>query len=106
MNNNEKNQCEHKYIVGYSYRLPQPFVSSLPCDKCGCRIRLSLPWLITYWCAEIIGFIVAFSMASSIHVKFLGGTFIVSFLTLIICICILHLIIRLIFRYGKWVEVE
>lgn len=106
MNNNEKNQCEHKYIVGYSFRLPQPFVSSLPCDKCGCRIRLSLPWLIVYWFVDIIGFIIAFGIATSVHVEFLGSTFIFSLLVFLLGILILHLIIRLIFRFGKWVEVQ
>lgn len=35
MDSNEKKQCKHKYIVGYSFRFPQPFFRSLPCDNCG-----------------------------------------------------------------------
>ena len=105
MNSNEKKQCKHKYIVGYSFRLPQPFFRSLPCDNCGCSIRLSLLWRIIYWCVNIIGYIFAFGVSTSVHIKFLGSTFFISFLVFSLLIWILQFMIRLIFKYGKWVEV-
>ncbi len=54
MNNEAKASCKHKYIVGYSLRMPQPFFRSLPCDSCGCRIKLSFPWRILYVFIAII----------------------------------------------------
>lgn len=105
MNSNEKKQCKHKYIVGYSFRLPQMFFRSLPCDNCGCSIMLSLLWRIVYWCVDIIGYIIAFVVSTSVHIKFLGSTFFVSLFVFLLLIWIVQLVISIIFKHGEWVEV-
>jgi len=106
MSENDKTPCKHKYTVGYSFRMPQPFFRSLPCDSCGCRIQLSLPWRILYWFVDIIGFILAFSVSMSVQIKLLGSTLFVSLLVFLLLIWIVQLAIRLILKYGKWVEVD
>jgi hypothetical protein len=97
--------CKHRYIVGYSYRMPQPFFRSLPCDNCGCKIKLSIPWRILYLVVSFIGWIVAFEVAESVHIKFLGTTFLVSLVVFVLLVWIIQQLNRLILRYGKWVEV-
>lgn len=104
MEDNNKKQCKHKYIIGYSFRMPQLFFRSLPCDNCGCSISLSLPWRIIYWLVIISGFILAFGVSTSIHIKFLGSTFYVSLFAFLLIIWVVQLLVRLIFKYGKWVE--
>lgn len=105
MKDNDKIPCKHKYIVGYSFRMPQPFFRSLPCDNCGCRIRLSLPWRIIFWFVGFIGFILAFEVSMSIHYRVFGSTLFVSLFVFILLIWIVQIMNRLIFKYGKWVEV-
>jgi hypothetical protein len=106
MKDNDKIPCKHKYIVGYSSRMPQPFFRSLPCDNCGCRIRLSLPWRIIYWFVVIIGFILSFHVSTSVHIKFLGSTLFVSLFVFLLLTWIVQIMNRLILRYGKWVEAD
>ena len=106
MKENNKLPCKHKYIVGYSFRRPQPFFRSLPCDNCGCRIQLSLPWRIIYWFVDLVGFIVAFGVSMSVHIEFLGSNILVSFLVFLLLIWIIHITDRLILKYGKWAEVD
>ena len=106
MKDNDKIPCKHKYIVGYSFRMPQPFFRSLPCDNCGCRIRLSLPWRIIYWFVDIIGFILAFHVSTSVHIKFLGSTLFVSLFVFLLLTWIVQITNRLILKYGKWVEAD
>ena len=106
MKDNDKIPCKHKYIVGYSFRMPQLFFRSLPCDNCGCSIRLSLPWRISYWVIGIIGFILAFDVSMSVYVKFLGSTLFVSLFVFLLLICIVQIMNSLIFKYGEWVEVD
>ena len=106
MNDHDNMQCKHKYTVGYSFRIPQPFFRSLPCDNCGCRIRLSLPWRIVYWCIEFIGTLFAFKVSDSINIKFLGSTFFASLIVFLLLIWIVQLMVRLNFRFGKWVEAD
>ena len=106
MKDNDKIPCKHQYIVDYSFRTPQPFFRSLPCDYCGCRIRLSLPWRIIYRFVYFIGFILAFDVSMSIHIEFLGSTLFVSLIVFLLLIWIVQLINRVIFKYGKWVEAD
>lgn len=106
MNSDAKTSCKHQYIVGYSFRMPQPFFRSLPCDNCGCRIKLSFPWRILYFFIDFIGWIFAFAVASSVHVQFLGNTFFVSLVVFLLIGLIIEQLNRLILRYGKWVEVR
>ena len=101
-----KEQCKHKYSIDYSFRMPGSFFRSLPCDNCSRSINLSLPWRIIYWLVDIIGFVLAYIISTSVHIKFLGNTFIASILIFVLIIWIDRLIIKLIFKYGKWVEVE
>ncbi|WP_027621496.1 hypothetical protein [Acetivibrio clariflavus] len=100
-----KEQCNHKYIIDYSFRKPSLFFHSLPCDICKQSINLSLPWRIIYWIVDIMGFVLAYIVSTSIHIKFLGNTFIASILIFVLLIWFVQLIIKLIFKYGKWVEV-
>ncbi len=107
----EKNiSCKHKYIVGYSYRMPQPFFRSLPCDSCGCRITLNFPWRLLYIFTSLFGWILAYIVATSVHIKALGSTFLVSLVSFTIIFVLLSLIIdqlkRLILKYGKWIEAK
>ena len=105
--NNETNKsCKHKYIVGYSFRIPQPFFRSLPCDNCGCRIKLSIPWRILYTFIDILGWIFAFSVATYVHIKLLGSTFLVSLAIFILLSLIIEQLNRLILKYGKWIEIR
>ncbi|GEM_PF-798325 len=106
MNYNDKIPCKHKYIVGYSFRMPQPFFRSLPCDNCGCSIRLGLPWRIIYRFVYFIGFILAFEVSMSVHIKFPGSTLFVSLFVFLLLIWVVQLTNRLIFKYGKWVEMN
>lgn len=107
MNENDgKTPCRHRYIAGYSFRLPQTFFRSLPCDLCGRKIRLKLPWRIFYRLINILGFIFAFNVSESVPVRFLGSTAVVSFLVFLLLLWILQLIDSLIFQYGKWEEAD
>lgn len=99
----DKIPCKHKYIVGYSFRTPQPFFRTLPCDNCGCRIRLSLPWRIANWLVDFFGYLIAYNVSRSVHIKFLGSTLFVSLFVFILLIWIVQLTDRLIFKYAKWV---
>jgi hypothetical protein len=104
MKDNNELICKHKYIVGYSYRMPQPFFRSLPCDNCGCRIRLSLSWRMIYWLVYFIGFLPAYKVSTSVHIKFFGSTFFVSLFVFLLLNWIIMLTNRLVLKYGKWVE--
>ena len=106
MIDNSKAPCKHKYIVGYSFRMPQPFFRSLPCDNCGCRIRLSLLWRILYLLVNVGGYFLAYSVSFSVHIKFLGSTLLASMIVFLLLFCFVQLINRLILRYGKWVKVD
>ena len=105
MNNKIKTSCKHKYIVGYSFRMPLPFFRSLPCDNCSCRIKLSLPWRVLYAFTYFIGWFFAFEVATSIHIRFLGNTFWVSLAIFVLLSLAIEQLDRLILRYGKRVEV-
>ncbi len=100
-----KEQCNHKYIIDYSSRMPTSFFRSLPCDNCKRSINLSLPWRIIYWIVDVMGFVLAYLVSISVHIKFLGNTFIASILIFVLLIWFDRLIIKFIFKYGKWVEV-
>lgn len=106
MQDNDQISCKHKYIVSYSLRRPKPFFRSLPCDNCGCSIRLILPWRIIYWLVDLVGVIVAFVVSMSIHIEFLGSTLLVPFLEFLLIVWIIHMMDRLILKYGKWVEAD
>lgn len=106
MDDSFKTSCKHQYVVGYSYRMPNVFFRSVPCDKCGCRIRLSMPWYFLFCFIELAGFIAAFSVAQSVHIKFLGTTLIVSLILFVLISWIVQLIARILLRNGKWVEVK
>lgn len=103
MENNSKT-CKHEYIVGYSFRMPQPFFRNLPCDNCGCRIRLSWPWRIVYGFIEVLSFILAYSISDSVHIKVFGNTLFVSIIIFIMFGYLFQLPNRLVLKYGKWVE--
>lgn len=102
----DKKQCKHKYIVGYSFRIPQPFFSSLPCDNCGCKISLNIAWRIMYTFVYVMGYIVAFGVSTSIQIKFLGSTFWVSFIIFLFIIWIVQLMIGLILKHAKWNDIH
>ncbi len=106
MKNNIKTSCKHKYLVGYSFRMPQPFFRNLPCDNCGCRIKLSFPWRLLYIFISIIGLMIVFGIVASIHIRLLGNTFLVSLVIFILLNWIIEQLKGLILRHGKWVEVE
>ena len=99
-------ECNHKYIIGYSFRMPQLFFRDLPCDNCSCSIRLSLPWQIIYYFVSIIGYIFAFGVSTSVNIKFFGSTFFVSLFVAILLIWVVELMISLIFKYGRWVKAD
>jgi hypothetical protein len=86
--------------------MPQPFFRSLPCDNCGCRIKLSLPWRILFLFISLFGFILAFSVANSVHIRFLGSTLFVSLVIFVVLYLVIDQTKRLILRYGKWVEIK
>jgi len=52
-----------------------------------------------------MGFVLAYLVSISVHIKFLGNTFIASILIFVLLIWFDRLIIKFIFKYGKWVEV-
>lgn len=106
MSDNDKKQCRHTYIVGYSFRMPQPFFRSLPCDNCSHRIKLSLPWRVLFWFVDIIGFVFAFGAATSVNIKLFGSTFFIQLIVFILLIWMVQLVNRLILRYGKWIEAD
>ncbi|MGI6537912.1 MAG: hypothetical protein ACOX22_06185 [Caldicoprobacterales bacterium] len=106
MSDNDIEQCRHTYIVGYSFRMPQPFFRSLLCDKCSRRIKLSLHWRILFWFVDIIGFVFAFGAATSVQIKLFGSTFLVQLFVFLLLAWMVQLIARLILRYGKWVEAD
>lgn len=104
---NENNiECNHKYVVGYLFRMPSLFVDRVSCDKCGCMIRLSLPWRINYWLVDIISLIIASYVLTNIHIKLFGSTFFASILLSSLTFLILQQIKRPILRFGKWIEID
>jgi len=104
-NDNDNIQCRHMYMVGYSFRMPQPFFRNLLCDNCGHRIKLSLPWRVAFWFVNIIGFIFAVGMSTSVHIELFGTTFLVQIFVFLLLISIVQLFARLVLKYGKWIEV-
>lgn len=102
----EKEECKHKYNVDYSFRLPQPFFRSLPCDNCGCSIKLSLFWRMIYLCVIMIGYSFAYVVSTTVHIKVFGNTFVVSILVFLILIWVVNFLIGLTLKYGQWVEVN
>lgn len=105
---NKNISCKHQYIVGYSYRMPQPFFRSLPCDRCGCKIKLSPSWKALYIFLSVFAWILAYIIAESVHIEIFGSTLLVSIVTFAVVFIVLSLIIdrlkRLILRFGKWIE--
>ena len=106
MNDIDKLPCDHKYIVGYSARIPPPFFRSLPCDHCGHKIRLSYPRRLIYWLVSMIGFIAAIEASDSIHIKLFGSTFLVRLFVFLLIFGITGIVHRIMLRYAKWLEVE
>ena len=106
MDNNETASCKHQYIVGYSFRMPQPFFHDLPCDKCGCRIKLSLPWKILYILIDFFSVFLAYKATESVDIRFLGSTFLPWLVIFVFFSWIIGQLNRLILRYGKWVNAE
>lgn len=100
----DEKTCNHKYIVGYSFRMPQPLFRSLPCDNCGCRIRLNWPWRIVYGFIDVLSFILAYSVSDSVHIEVFGNTLFVSIIIFIMSVNLFQLPNRLVLKYGKWVE--
>jgi|SRR5690554_1196180 hypothetical protein len=103
---NDKEQCRHRYIVGYSFRMPQLFFYSLLCDSCNHRIKLSSPWLVIFRLTSSIGWIFAFCVSTSVHIKLLGSTFFIQLFVFLLLIWMVQLIKRLILKYGKWIEMD
>ena len=108
MEDNHKRHCKHKYVVGYSFRIPEPFFRSLLCDNCGCRIKLNLQWRIIYWLINILGFLLVITAADRISkfidIRVFGTTF---WMALLICIplfWIIQMVERVVLKYGKWIE--
>lgn len=101
-----KGSCKHQYIVGYSFRMPQPFFHSLPCDNCGCKIKLSFPWKILSVVTYLLGWILAFRASTSVHISVFGNTFLISLALFILLSYVFGQLNRLILRYGKWIEVK
>ena len=85
--------------------MPQPFFRSLPCDHCGLRIKLSFPWRLLYIFIYFGGLFFAYGVATSVHIRLLGNTFLVSLAIFILLSWIIEQLNRLILRYGTWVEV-
>ena len=103
---NKVTSCKHQYIVGYSFRMPQPLFRDLPCDNCGCRIKLSFSWKLLYISIECISLFLAYTAATSVHIRFLGSTFLISLAIFISLSWIFQQINRLVLRYGRWIEAE
>jgi len=104
MENEKEKFCNHRYIVGYSYRMPSALFKSVPCDKCGRRIRLSPLWYLLFCLTQLVGLFVAFYAAQSVQIRVLGTTLLVSLAVFLLITCAVQLIGRIILRYGKWVE--
>ncbi|SHL28236.1 hypothetical protein SAMN02745136_04553 [Anaerocolumna jejuensis DSM 15929] len=106
MDHDNKMPCRHSYAVGYSFRMPHAFFTSLPCDKCGCIIRLSMPWRILFLFTELAGFLLAYIIAEAVPFKIFRTTFPASLAVFILLIAIVQVIGRLILRSAKWVEAD
>ncbi len=86
--------------------MPNALFRSVPCDKCGCRIRLSTPWHLLFCLTQLIGLFIAFYAAQSIQISVLGTTLLVSLAVCLLIFSFVQLIGRIILRYGKWVKAE
>ena len=86
--------------------MPSALFKSVPCDKCGRRIRLSPPWYLLFCLTQLIGFFIAFYTAQSVQIRVLGTTLLVSLGFFLLACWAFQLIGRIILRYGKWVEVN
>jgi hypothetical protein len=106
LENEKEKPCDHRYIVGYSFRMPNALFRSVPCDKCGSRIRLSTPWYLLFCLTQLIGFFIAFYAAQSVQVNVLGTTLPISLAIFLVVMWVVHLIGRIILRYGKWVKAD
>ena len=106
MENDETASCKHQYIVGYSFRMPQPFFPNLPCDKCGCRIKLSLPWKFFYILIDFFSVFLAYKAAELVDIRILGSTFLNWIVIFVFISLIIGKLNRLILKYGKWVNAE
>jgi hypothetical protein len=98
--------CKHQYIAGYSFRLPDPFFWNVPCDLCGQRIRLTLPWRMLYALVDVVCLIAAQFIGYSVHVKLFGETFFVSFIIFTTLFFVFHNLNRITLKHAKWIDVN
>ena len=86
--------------------MPNALYKSVPCDKCGRRIRLSPPWHLLFCLTQLIGLFIAFYAAQSIQISVLETTLPVSLAVCLMIFWAVQLIGRIILRYGKWMEAD
>lgn len=98
-------QCSHKYIVGYSFRIPDTYNDRVVCDNCGLKIRLALPSRILYWLVDIVSVLITYFILDTVRPELLGGSVLLSLLLATILVLILQQIKRPILRFGKWIEI-
>ena len=103
-----KGQCEHKYIMGYSFRAPGIFFRSVPCDDCGTPIKLIPIWRIAYAIVFFAAFYIGVELGTVLtNYLMLMNNFlnvIIEVMVLIIFLWIANLIQSLILRFGKWIQ--
>mgnify|MGYP000972678293 CR=1 FL=1 len=97
-------KCDHRYIVSYLSRMPSFFENKLPCDNCGVKIHLSLPWRISTWLVDILSLLIINYLLTNFKIELFGHTFIPTVLLSSLILIIIQQIKRPIFRYGNWVE--
>lgn len=104
--NSNQQYCKHRYEVGYSFRFPNIFFRSVPCDHCGHSITLTWPWRILFIAVNIIGYILSYCIADSVAIPIYGFTLPVSFLIFVALIIIVQWISGFILKFASWKEVK
>lgn len=105
MNSNHE-YCKHRYEVGYSFRFPNIFFRSVPCDHCGHNITLTWPWRIIFIAVNLIGYILSYCISDAVAIPIYGFTLPVSFLVFVALIIVVQWISGLILKFASWKEVK
>jgi hypothetical protein len=65
-----------------------------------------MPWRIIYGLVDLLGILLAYYIATSVNIKFLGSTFWVSAIIFISLYFIFQLPNRLTLRFGHWISAD
>ena len=110
VNNNAKSddrsQCDHRYIVGYSARVPSAFNDKVLCDRCGSKIRLALSWRIMYWIIDVISIIGVFLAIDNVSIEIFNSSFLPAVAISSAIYLVIQQIKKPLLKHSKWIELD